>query len=490
MHQFMPKFTAAIIVAIVIYLANSTAFLNSPSDTAYVSPQGSVEITSSDERPIRSLRDFNNALVNIAEATSPAVVTVFSSRTVTIRQGTPFDLFDEFFGRPRQPQTQEREQRGQGSGVLVSEDGYILTNHHVIAEADTVRIRTHNNVELGATVVGSDPRTDVAVLKIDAENMPFLKFGDSDEMRVGEWVMAIGSPLSENLAHTVTQGIISAKGRSNINLVELEDFIQTDAAINPGNSGGPLINLDGEIIGINTAIASRSGGFQGIGFAIPINMAKGVMESLIETGRVVRGYLGVRFQGIDRTMAQALGLDQATGVIISEVEDDSPAQQAGILEGDIILEVDNQKVNSEIQFRSLISSKLPGRTLQLKVLRNENIQTKTVTLSENQEDLLAAEAPSSILEKFGFAVESMTPEKARQFSLREALQGALVSEVLENSNAYNRGLREGDLITSVNRVRVQSVSEFNTIIGDMNSGDVILLQIIRQNQRFFVSFTI
>jgi len=489
MQQFMPKFAAALVVAFIIYLINILP-ASSVSSSAYISPVGAVDITPSADRPIRTLRDFNNALVDIAESTSPAVVTVFSSRTVTVRQSSPFDLFDEFFGRPRQPQTRQREQRGQGSGVLVSADGYILTNHHVIANADTVRVRLMDNTELGATVVGSDPRTDVAVLKVNGQNMPFLRLGDSDRLRVGEWVLAIGSPLSESLAHTVTQGIVSAKGRSNINLVELEDFIQTDAAINPGNSGGPLINLDGEIIGINTAIASRSGGFQGIGFAIPINMARGVMESLIETGRVVRGFLGISMQTIDQTMAQALGLERARGVIISDVLPDSPAEKAGLKEEDILLEVDGQAITSDFQLRNHIASRTPGTRINLRLQRNGQTKNITVTLGELPSDDVTPETTASFMERFGFTVENLNAERARQFSLRENLEGAVVTEIDNSSNAYTRGLRTGDLIISVNRTRVSSVSDFSSIMGNVNSGDVVLMQVVRQNQRFFISFNV
>ncbi len=488
MKSFMPKFTAAILVASVIYMANTFSIGNPEPEINYYEGKGQVQITPSADRPIRSLRDFNNALVEIAEATSPAVVTVFTKRTVTMRHSSPFDLFDEFFGRPRQQQPRQREQRGQGSGVLVSADGYILTNHHVIANADTVTIRTLDGTEIGATLVGSDPQTDVALLKVNGRNMPFLRLGNSDDLRVGEWVMAIGSPLSENLAHTVTQGIVSAKGRSNIQLVDFEDFIQTDAAINPGNSGGPLINLDGEVIGINTAIASRSGGFQGIGFAIPINMASRVMDSLLETGRVVRGFLGVRMQNIDQTMAQAFGLERAEGVVVLEVTDDSPAKEAGIQEEDIILEIDGQRVQSDRQLRSYIASRLPGTEINLTILRDERSINIRVALGELPDDELSPEESQSMIERFGFAVEEFTSERARELGIRENLQGVLVSEINEEGAAYSRGLRQSDLITAVNRGNVRNLQEFSGRMDAIPSGEVVLLTVIRQNQRFFVSY--
>ena len=262
------------------------------------------------DRPINTLRDFNHAFIDIAKAVNPTVVTVFTEKVFRVRQtfGFPFfnTPFEQFFDFPRQePREREYRQQGLGSGVIVSEDGYILTNNHVIADADTIQVRMLDNRILPAKVIGTDPKSDIAVLKVESEKaLPAIPFGNSDSLEVGEWVLAIGSPLSADLAHSVTSGIVSAKGRSNVGLAEYEDFVQVDAAINPGNSGGALINLDGKLVGINTAIVSRSGGFQGIGFAVPVNMARRVMESIIEHGTVIRGWLGVYIQDVNEATAR------------------------------------------------------------------------------------------------------------------------------------------------------------------------------------------
>lgn len=492
MQNFMPKFAAALALAMLVWFANNLMPLSSTADGYEINEKTAVEEvrdTPSSEREIRTLRDFNNALVEIAENSSPAVVTVFSERTVRVQQGNPFDIFEEFFGFRRQMPPQERLQRGQGSGVIVSDDGLILTNHHVIANADTIMIRMINSPDrIGAVVIGSDPETDVAVLQIEKRGLPYLAMGDSDDLRVGEWVLAIGSPLSENLAHTVTQGIVSAKGRSNINLVDIEDFIQTDAAINPGNSGGPLINLDGELIGINTAIASRSGGFQGIGFAIPINMAKNVMNSLLETGRIVRGFIGIQGQDISETMARALGIDQRGGVLVSHVTDDSPAKKAGLQEEDIILEVNGQRMQGMRQFRTYIASRTPGTRVTLRINRGGELMNIPIVLGESPEDEVAGTTESNLMEQFGFSLEEFTRDRAQEYRLRDNLRGALVKDVDSASNAYRQGLREGDLIIAVNRVRISSVADFLDATSGVKSGDAVLLQIIRQNQRFYLAF--
>lgn len=271
-----------------------------------------------DPSRVSILRELNQAFIEIASEVTPSVVTVSTERVTRARMYDPFaDFFNDpffgFFGNPgngrrQQPQEREFRQQGLGSGVIVSQDGYILTNNHVVAQADSIRVRMSDGRELGATVVGADPKTDIAVIRVNASGLTPIRRGNSDDLHVGEIVLAVGSPLNPNLAHTVTQGIVSAKGRSNVGLADYEDFIQTDAAINPGNSGGALVNLYGELVGINTAIASRSGGFQGIGFAVPVNMALHVMDALISGGRVVRGWLGVSIQDVDEEMARAMGM--------------------------------------------------------------------------------------------------------------------------------------------------------------------------------------
>ena len=500
MNQFSVKFMAALFIAAIIYLINfnfGTFYTGEPEQAQiYTSTVVQQDVPKAADRPIRTLRDFNNAFVELAEATSPAVVTVFTSQT--IRQRAQRSLFDEFFGfdpfsgpgQRQQPQEREFRRSGQGSGFIVSADGYILTNNHVVQNADSVYVRTQDNREFTAQIVGTDPGTDIAVLKVEAGNMPLLKLGNSDELRIGEWVMAVGSPLSESLAHTVTQGIVSAKGRANIQLIDLEDFIQTDAAINPGNSGGPLLNLDGEVVGINTAIASRSGGFQGIGFAIPSNIAQRVMQSIIETGKVVRAYLGITGSNLDQTMAQGFGLESAMGALVYEVREGSPADKAGLKDGDIILEMNDQKVQSFDQMRANIATKVPGTVVRMMVNRNGDIINVDVTLAEMPEDILAGADQTTQESRLGFTVKDFSSEDAARYNLNPGLNGVLVIAVDPESEAHTRGLREGDLIIAVNRRAVRSVQEFNQQAGSSAAGDVALLQAVRQNSRMFISFRV
>ena len=488
--KFAAAFTFAFLMLLVGYFSTNSLNINvSPADTgtSYVAPEEQTPQQQAEDRPIRSLQDLNDAFVGLAETASPAVVTISTQRTVTRQQRSPFDMFDDFFGGPRR-QAPEREfqQRGQGSGVIVESNGIILTNHHVIANADTIQVRTADNQQLGATIIGSDPSTDIAVLQVEAEGMPHMQFGDSDRLRVGEWVMAIGSPLSENLAQTVTQGIVSAKGRADINLVEFEDFIQTDAAINPGNSGGPLINMSGELIGINTAIASRSGGSQGIGFAVPVNMAKRVMESIIETGTVIRGFVGITGQDVNPTLARALGLERARGAVISQVLEDGPAKEAGLREQDVILEYDGRTLDSFAQFRSYVASRAPGTEVALKISRDGEIKDVTLVLGERPTDELTEAEVENLFEQYGFMVEPLNDDLAEQFRLRANLEGVVVTEIDQNSQAYRQGLRTGDLVIAVNRRRISDMAQFNEMMMQAQEEGVALFQIVRQNQRLFV----
>lgn len=439
------------------------------------------------DRPLLTLRDFSNAMVQIAENANPTVVTVFTERTMRVRQ---FDPFADFFGRGR-PQEREYRQSGQGSGVIVSSDGYILTNNHVIQNADTVNVRMMNNRVFPARVLGADPETDIAVLKIDARDLPSIALGNSDDLRVGEWILAIGSPLAENLAHTVTSGIVSAKGRSGVGLLDYEDFIQTDAAINPGNSGGALINLDGELVGINTAIASRSGGFQGIGFAIPINMARNIMRSIIEHGRVVRTYVGVRIQNIDENIARAFNLSSPEGVLVASVEEGSPAERGGLKDGDVIIEADNRRVNNVGQFRGYIASKAAGDRIRLKVIRDDREMTLTITVSEMPaEEALARAGSRGLMDRTGFAVSELTNEQIRELGIQQNIRGVLVSEIDEESAAFRNNLRKNDVIVGVNRRPVRTIQEYNQLVGSVEPGQVVLLQVVRGRTSSFVAFEI
>lgn len=457
----------------------------------------------SKDRPITSLRDLNNAFVDIAEAVNPTVVTVFTEKVLRVQrrhQDYPFfaNPFEEFFKdffdqqpQPRRaPEQQEYRQRGLGSGVIVTQDGYILTNNHVIQDADTINVRLMDDRVLSASVIGTDPKTDIAVLKVDAKDLPRIEFGDSDDLRVGEWVLAIGSPLSANLAHTVTNGIVSAKGRSNVGLAEYEDFIQTDAAINPGNSGGALVNLDGKLVGINTAIASRSGGYQGIGFAVPVNMARRVMESIIDHGKVVRGWLGVSIQDVDETLMKAMDLGIDEGALVAEVVDESPADKADIKPGDVIVELDGEKIKNTTQLRNTVASKAPGSSVSVTIFRDKKEKRVSVELEELKPEEIAADAEERLQELFGFKVSPFDTETAAKYGLKTSLEGVIITDISYASPAHRAGLMVGDLITAINRQPVKNIAGFNELVNNLKKGDTLYFRVIRQNRSFYVAFTL
>jgi serine protease Do len=451
--------------------------------------------------PIQSLRDFNEAFVRIAESATPSVVTIFTEKTVNRRTISPFEFFgrspfEEFFGTPRGGGSNGRKevQRGLGSGVIVTSDGYILTNNHVIDKADVVYVRTSDNRKLEAKVIGTDPKTDLAVIRVNAKGLKPIMIGDSERLRVGEWVIAIGSPLGESLARTVTQGIVSAIGRSNVGLADYEDFIQTDAAINPGNSGGPLVNINGELVGINTAIASRTGGFEGIGFAVPSNMAQKVLTSLITTGKVTRGYLGVSIQDIDENIAKGLQLQNAQGVLVGTVVEGSPAAKAGIRTGDVILEFNDKKSMSSVELRNEIAVLSPGSVVKIRVLRDGEIRVFSVRLEE--QPALSASASSSTAEQqqsseeLGFRSQALTPQLAQQFQIQPGSGKVLVTAVNQSSNAFRAGLRAGDVIVSVNRQVLTSYAQYTAIVRKIKSGDLVFLLVDRRGSKVYFAFNV
>ncbi len=408
------------------------------------------------------------AVVNKAK---PAVVFVQVEKTIEKSRASaqfqdPFEFFfndpffERFFGpqlRPKRRRPQKFKQRGQGSGFIISKDGYILTNNHVVGEADVIKVKLADGRQFKAKLVGTDPQSDVAVIKIDADNLPVMPLGDSDKLEVGEWVIAIGNPFG--LTQTVTVGVVSAKGRSRIGINDYEDFIQTDAAINPGNSGGPLVNIHGEAIGINTAIFSRSGGYMGIGFAIPINMARAIEQQLIKQGKVVRGWLGVVIQDIDEDLAKSFGLKDTEGALIAEVSKGSPAEKAGLKEGDVIKKLNGRKIESVDELRNRIALTRPGTKIELEVLRNGKRKTLDVTIGEQPSGAMQAISQNEMLKKLGLGVQELTAELADQFGYQEG-QGVLISEVEPGSPAAQVGMRPGQLIEEVNRKHVHNMDEF------------------------------
>jgi len=452
------------------------------------------EVRPADSKELNTLSDFNDAIVEIAEKTNPAVVTITTRQTVTMRQRSPFSLF---FDDPRFDQERQFQREGLGSGVIVSEEGHVLTNFHVIENADEINVITFGDEEISAEIVGADPASDVAVLKLSSdETFPTVKLGDSESLRVGELVFAIGSPLMKGLAHTVSMGIVSAKGRTSLGLNPYESYIQTDAAINPGNSGGALVNFNGELIGINTAIASRTGGSMGIGFAIPVNMAKSVMEQLINEGRVVRGYLGIEWGGmVDKTMARALGMNRNYGIVISNVVQSSPADKAGLEEGDVILKADGKEIRDWNAFRVMVGEKKPGDTIELEIFRDGNFRNLTVELGEQPEEMTAAFAPdrgSNMQESLGFSVENLTGNVKRQLGLDESVTGVIVTDIDQTSHAYRQGLRTNDIITRIGDKNISTAREFMAQMNAVRSSDesVALVRIIRNGQFMFVAFEI
>lgn len=493
----MDRFTKSIVaaVAIITLLLGMQVATNQDSNDERADYNMPTYNEASSEKaediPIRTLADFNNAIVNIADRTNPTVVTITTERTVRQQVQSPFEFF---FRNPEGGQERERQVRGLGSGVIVdSGEGYIITNNHVIENADEINIRLYNGDEHSAEVVGADPGSDVAVLKVDIEDLPAIPLGDSEGIRVGEMVLAIGSPLQESFAHTVSQGIISASGRSSVGLNLYENYIQTDAAINPGNSGGALINLDGELIGINTAIASRSGGSQGIGFAIPINMVKSVMEDLIEDGRVSRGFLGIEMGGeVDRTMARALDMDSPRGFIIGDIEQGGPADEAGLKSGDVVVELDGEPVRDFFDFRVAIASASPGTEVELGIFRDGEEMSITVELGELNPDEIASVDPQveeELTETLGFEVSDLTDNIRQQLRLEEDLNGVVVAGIQQSSPAFRQGLRQGDVILQVGNEVIENENQFYTLMNNyLEAGeDALLMRIYRQGRNMFVA---
>ncbi len=440
-----------------------------------------------------SLAGLSEDFSRVAAEVNPVVVSISSEKVIKAK-GSPFseepfkdffgnDFFGRFFTIPI-PQGEIRE-RGLGSGVIVSKDGYILTNNHVISGAEKIWVTLSDKRKFKAKIVGTDAKTDVGVIKIDAHGLPVAKLGDSDKVKVGELVLAIGNPF--RLSHTVTAGIISAKGRSNVGLAEYEDFIQTDAAINPGNSGGALVNLQGEVIGINTAIATRSGGYQGIGFAIPINMAKEVMDQLISKGKVIRGWLGVIIQDVDSDMAEALGLERAEGVVVGDVKKDSPAAKGGVKRGDVIIGFAGQKVKDAVGLKNMVATHKPGTKVKLEVIRDGQRKGLWVKLGEMPSSGSSSSgAAPEVAEKLGIEVEELTEDLARRLGYT-GQEGVVVSDVKYGSLAQLAGLKRGDLIQEINRKKVSSLDDYRRVLGRVKKGESILFLVRRGENTLFVA---
>jgi len=421
------------------------------------------------------VRQFSKAFADVAEKAKPAVVTIITDKVISMRQ---FDDFGFFF-QPNFPRQRDFKTNALGSGVIVdSKNGYILTNNHVVDEMDAIRVKLFDKREFEATIIGSDPKTDLAVLQINADNLDDISLGNSDDLRVGEWVMAVGSPFSENLSHTVTTGIVSAIGRSNIlNSGSYEDFIQTDAAINPGNSGGALLNMDGELIGINTAIAT--GGYEkgnrGVGFAIPSNMSNRIMSDLIDKGYVTRSWLGVVIQDLDSETAEALDINTRNGALIADVVKDSPAENAGIQEGDVIVEFNGKSIANTANLKNVVSLSAPESTNRVKVIRNGASKSMKVTLQElpDNPQQFAVRQNSSV-DDFGLKLSRITDSLKKKYEIEEE-EALVVTNIDPNGEAYEKGIREGDLIKRVGTEKVTSVKDFKKLIEKSKNKETVLL---------------
>ena len=429
-------------------------------------------------------KGFSRPFIASARAVMPAVVHIEVTQRAAAAGNEDWNQFEDDFlkrffgqpggpGRPMRPAPEERLRRGQGSGVIVDHRGYILTNNHVVGHADRIRVQLADKRSFDAKLVGADERSDVAVIKIDGQDLPVARLGDSAKLEIGEWVLAIGNPFG--LDQTVTAGLVSAMGRSRVVDIQNEDFIQTDAAINAGNSGGPLANLDGEVVGVNTAIYSRSGGNMGIGFAIPINMARTIMRDLIERGKVTRGWLGVRPQDVTEDMAKALKLPRPEGALVAEVLEKGPASRAGIRERDVIVAFDGKDVRSAKDLVNAVGFTAVDKAVAVKLYRDGKLETVEVKVAERSAGADAAENGNEMIEKLGLGVRDLDPELRQQLGLKKNAVGVAVVEVRPDSPADRAGVEAGMLIEEVNKTRVAGVAEFKKALGA--ESETVLLKV-------------
>jgi serine protease Do len=436
--------------------------------------------------------------VEIAKAVKPAVVNIYATKSGRAEgsHATPFDdpffrrfFGDEFFKRFEQ-QPKERKERGLGSGVIVESNGLIITNNHVVGKADDIRVTLSDKREFKAKLIGTDPKTDVAVVRIDATGLATVPLADSDKLEVGEFVLAVGNPFG--LTQTVTLGIVSALGRA-AGIAEYEDFIQTDAAINPGNSGGALVNVRGELVGINTAIFSQSGGNMGIGFAVPSNMAQSIMTQLVQNGKVVRGWLGVSIQELTPELAAQFGVQDTKGVLVSDVMDDSPAKKAGFERADVIVEFDGKSMDSPTHLRNAVAQTPVGKKVTVKILRDKKPKSIDLTIVEQpksiaqsgEEESGEATTPAGVLSDL--EVRDMTDELSTRYGLKAAERGVVVVRVKPGSTAEELGMREGDLIVEVNRQAVTSLKTYERLAAKLAKDQSVLLLLKRQGRTIYLT---
>jgi serine protease Do len=439
--------------------------------------------------------------VEIAKSVKPAVVNIAATRSGKSGDnphGSPLDdpffrkfFGDEFFKRDRDAPQREPKERGQGSGVIVEANGLIVTNNHVVNKADDIRVFLSDKREFKGKLIGTDTKTDIAIVKIEATGLQTIPWADSDQLEVGEFVLAVGSPFG--LTQTVTMGIVSAVGRASMGIAEYEDFIQTDAAINPGNSGGALVNVRGELVGINTAIFSQSGGYMGIGFAVPSNLSRAIMDQLVRTGKVVRGWLGVAIQDLTPELATQFGITDTKGVLVSDVMDDSPAKKAGFERADVIVEYDGKSMDSPTHLRNAVAQTPIGKKVSVKLIREKKPKTIEVAIVEqpkslgqpNAEESRESAVPTGILSDLD--VRELNEELTARYGLKAAERGVVVVRVKPGSTVEEMGVREGDIILEVNRKAVGSLKSYEQAASGLAKDQAVLLLLKRKGQTIYLT---
>ena len=487
---------AALVVSAALIGALSLGSLPSTLKVSDAAPLAAVEAP---VHPV-SVAGPAQGFTEVAKSVTPAVVNITMSREERGEQAPKSldrDRMEEFFRNPfefRGPRgpnefrgPREPHGMGMGSGVIISPDGYIVTNNHVVDGAKEVTVTLPDKRELKGKVMGRDPKTDLAVVKVEGKDLPHIPWGDSSALQVGEYVLAVGNPFGLN--STVTSGIVSALGRGGMGITQYEDFIQTDAAINPGNSGGALVNTKGELVGINTAIVSQTGGYQGVGFAVPSTMAKPVIESLTKTGKVVRGYLGIGIQELTPELAKSFGIEQRSGTVVNDVRDDSPAAHAGLKQGDVITKYQGTPVDGPRALQRAVTQTPIGTKAAITVIRDGKEEIVTATVGEQTDTIQVAKAESGEAEHAlaGVSVRNMTGHEARDLGLKGKTQGVLVVGVEPNSKAEHAGLSEGDVISEINRHPVKTVQDFERVTTGLKKDQSGLLLIYRRGNALYLS---
>lgn len=436
------------------------------------------------------LNKMSNYLAEIAEVTKPSVVNISTTTTVSMKEHPMGDLFNDpffrrFFGdgsdHPGIPK--KFKSSALGSGVIVSKDGYILTNYHVIKNAEEIKVILYDKREFKGKVIGDDPQTDIAVIKVDAKDLPAIKMGESGKLKAGDVVIAIGNPFGLN--QTVTMGIVSAVGRANIGISAYEDYIQTDAAINPGNSGGALVNSNGELVGINSAIFSTSGGYMGVGFAIPSDMANSVAQSILKHGKVIRGWLGVTIQNLTPELAKSFGLKEEKGVLVTDVLKNGPAGKAGLKRGDLIVEFDGKSVEDTTSLRNIVANTAPGKAVQIKVIRQGKAETLSATIGELPVKMMAKKAEHNNVLK-GVQIQELAQDLRAALNIPADVEGVAVVDVSEESPSYGL-VSKNDVIEEVDHKPVTGIKDYEEIVSKIRPSDTVLLLLYRNGGHIYVT---